>query len=201
MYNAVLNSYLLSGGLRSQSGPLPNPGACSQGIIQFPNVPTGSGGTTTVTVVPASNGLYVMDLGTDSVTLAHKGAAVGTATFLNASAISNVMAGSYLGVIFKRNSTPITTLVGFGPGSGSSITGGGYSNIDSDPFSAHANNVTITLTSVNSNGFLTGTVTDANGTHSPFVAVASLSDGKYFLYGITTDTSTTTPYAIFLAQQ
>jgi hypothetical protein len=108
---------------------------------------------------------------------------------------------NYLGFLFKRNSTPITTFVGFGPGSGNSITGGSFVHQDSDPFSAHGTDITIDLPSANNNGFLQGTVVDSNGTHTPFVAVITNSGGKYFLFGITTDVSTTTPYAILLAQQ
>ena len=42
---------------------------------------------------------------------------------------------------------------------------------------------------------------DNAGTHSPFVAMVSNSGNKNFLFGITTDTSNTTPYAVLLIQQ
>lgn len=201
-YNFTLDSYLLSGTLRtSVSGPLPNPGTCSNGVITVPNVPAQNGGSSTVTAVSAPNGLYVLDLGRNSLTNTGQGGAVGTTTNISASQVSSAMGLNYLGFVFKRNSTPITTFVGFGPGSGTSITGGSYTALDTDPFNNHGTNITIDLPATNSNGFLQGTVTDSNGTHTPFVAVITNSGGKYFLFGITTDTTTTTPYAILLAQQ
>ena len=202
-YNLSELSYLLDGTLRSsQSGPLPNPGTCSNGVITVPNVPTGSGGASTVTAIAASNGLFILDLGRDSITGNGRGGAVGTSTPIDASQMSVAMSQNYLGFLFKRNSTPITTFVAFqaSPGSGSSLTGGAFTNLDTDAFVAHADDITISLPGANSNGFLEGTVTDANGTHSPFLAVLTSNSGKYFLFGITTDTSTTTPYAILLAQ-
>lgn len=195
-YNVSVNSYLLDGTLRtSQSGALPS-GTCASGVVSIPNVPTGSG-STTVTVAPAANGLYIIDLGPG------RGAAVGSQTFAVDSATLNAaMSASYLGAIFRRNSTPITTFAGFGPGSGTSITGGAFANPDTDAFSAHATNVTLNFTSVNSNGFLQGDVTDsATGlTHTPFVGMVTQNAGKFFIFGITTDTSTTTPYVILLSQ-
>jgi hypothetical protein len=201
-YNFTLNSYLLDGTLRTAaSGPLPNPGTCSNGVITVPNVPTASGGTVDVTEIAAPNGLYVLDLGRDSLTGIGKGAAIGTTTNIDPSQIGVAMSQSYLGFVFRRNSTPITTFVGFGPGSGTSITGGTYVNRDTDPFNAHGTNFTIDLPNTTGTGLLQGTVTDPNGTHSPFIAVITNSGGKYFLFGITTDTSTATPYAVVLAQQ
>jgi len=201
-YNFTLDSYLLDGTLRSGSGAIPNPGTCSDGVITIPGVPDQDDpGSSTVTAIAAPGGLYVLDLGIDSDSGDGKGSAVGTTTEIDPTQVSTAMTLNYLGFLFKRNSTPMTTFVGFGPGSGTSITGGSYANQDTDPFSAHATNITISLPGTNSNGFLQGTVTDSNGTHTPFVAVITNSGGKYFLFGITTDVSTTTPYAIVLAQQ
>jgi trimeric autotransporter adhesin len=201
-YNFTVESYLLDGTLRaSQSGPLPSPGTCSNGVITVPNIPDSSGGTSTTTAVAAPNGLYVLDLGRDSLSDTGKGGAVGTTTNIGSSGISSALGLNYLGFLFKRNSSPITTFVGFGPGSGTSITGGSYANPTTDPFSAHGTDVAINLSGTNSNGFLQGTVTDSNGTHTPFVAVITNSGGKYFLFGITTDTNSTQPYAIVLVQQ
>jgi uncharacterized protein YjdB len=201
-YNFTVDSYLLDGTLRTtSSGPLPNPGTCTNGVITVPRVPDASGGTSNVTAIAAPNGLYVLDLGRNSITNNGKGGAVGTTTIVDPTQLSTAMGANYLGFLFKRNSTPITTFVGFGPGSGTAITGGTYVNQDSDPFDAHGTTITINLPSVNGEGFLQGTVTDPNGTHNPFVAVITNSGGQYFLFGITTDTSSTTPYAIVLAQQ
>ena len=188
------DSYLLDGALRTaESGPLPT-GTCSNGMITIPNVPTSGGGTVTVTAL-TNNGLYVIDLGVG------KGAAVGSQNFVGTAGLGAALANNFLGVLFKRNSTPITTFVGFGPGSGTSITGGAFSNITSDPFSNHGTGVTIDLSTVNANGFLQGTLADSEGTHSPFVGMVSNNANKVFIFGITTDTSTTTPYAVILIQK
>jgi hypothetical protein len=196
-YNLLTNSYVLDGTLRAaNSGTLPS-GTCGGNTISIPNVPTGNG-PVTVTVAPAANGLYVIDLGPG------QGAAIGSQNFVvDSASINAAMSAQYLGVVFTRNSIPITTFVGFGPGSGASISGGPFVNQDSDPFTAHGTNLTINLISVNANGFLQGTVTDSNTglTHTPFVAMLTQNGGKYFLFGITTDISSATPYVILLAQQ
>ena len=135
--------------------------------------------------------------------IGRRGAAVGSQNFaVDSTTLNSAMSATYLGAIFTRNSSPITTFVGFGPGSGTSISGGAYINQDSDPFSAPATNVTINLTSVDANGFLEGTVTDSTTglTHTPFVAMLTQNGGQFFIFGITTDTSTTTPYVILLAE-
>jgi len=196
-YNFSLSSYLLNGGLRTPpSGALPS-GTCGNNVITIPNVPAG-GGTTTATVAAASNGLYIIDLGPGN------GAAVGSQNFVtDPNTLNTAMGATYLGVVFRRNSTPITTFVGFGPGAGTSISGGSFANPSTDPFSNHDTNIIISLTTPpNADGFLQGTVTDTTTglTHAPFVAMVTQDGGQFFLFGITTDTSTSTPYVIILAQ-
>jgi len=196
-YNLSINSYLLDGTLRTaRSGALPS-GTCGGNLISIPNVPTGNG-PVTVTVTPAANGLYVIDLGPG------QGAALGSQSFAtDTTTLNAAMSAQYIGALFTRNSVPITTFVGFGPGSSTSISGGAFVNQDSDPFSAHGSNLTINLSGVNANGFLQGTVSDTNTglTHTPFVAMLTQNGGKFFLFGITTDTGSTTPYVILLVQQ
>lgn len=195
-YNLSVNSYLLDGTLRTaHSGTLPS-GTCNGNTITIPGVPTGNG-PVTVTVAPASNGLYVIDLGPG------QGAAIGSQSFaVDAATVNAAMSAQYIGAVFTRNSSPITTFVGFGPGSGTSISGGAFVNQESDPFSAHGSNLTINLTGVNASGFLQGTVSDTNTglTHTPFVAMLTQNGGQFFLFGITTDTGASTPYVILLAQ-
>jgi large repetitive protein len=191
-YNLSYDSYLLDGTLRASSGALPT-GSCSNGMITIPNVPTGSGNVTVTAL--ADNGLYIIDLGVG------QGSAVGSQNFVASTNLNAELANNFLGVLFKRNSTPITTFVGFGPGSGTSISGGQFTNMTTDPFSSHGTDVTLDLSSVDANGFLQGTLTDSEGTHSPFVGMVSTNASKVFIFGITTDTSATTPYAVILLQQ
>lgn len=201
-YLITANSYLLDGTLRTQqSGQLP-PGTCTNGVITIPNVPTSSGGTTTVTVAAATNGLYLIDLGPGH------GSAIGSQNFIGTSGLNPALSNGFNGYVFKRNAVapnPITTFVGFGPGAGSSISGGAYTNIDTDPFVNHATDITLNLTTVNANGFLQGTLTDSAGTHDPFIGLVTNNDGKYFIFGLTTDisngvTQTLQPYALMLIQ-
>jgi|SRR5208337_2050987 len=192
-YSLNLNSYLLGGTSQSIFGQLPS-GTCANNTIVIANV-LENGTPSALTVAPSSNGLYVIDFGPGN------GAAVGSQNFVSPSNVGTVVDGQYIGAVFKRDSNPITTFVGFGPGSGTSITGGAFVNQDTDPFFAHTNDITISLPGVNSDGFLQGTVTDENGNHSPFVALATENGGNFFLFGITTDSSNTTPYVILLAQQ
>jgi hypothetical protein len=203
VYNVTVNSYLLDGTLRTQqSGALPTGGTCSNGVITFPNVPTSDGSTTTVTVVAASNGLYLIDDGPG------RGSSVGSQNFIGSTQLSAALSNGFTGYVFKRNAVapnPITTFVGFGPGSGTSITGGTYANITTDPFANHGTDITVDLSSVNSNGFLQGTLTDAAGTHTPLVGLVTNNGGKFFVFGLTTDNSggvsePTQPYAVILIQ-
>lgn len=201
-YNLTVSSYLLDGTLRtSQSGQLPV-GTCSNGVMTIPNVPTSGGGTTTVTVAAATNGLYIVDLGPGH------GSAIGSQNFVGETGLNAALSNGFNGVAFKRNAiapNPLTTFVGFGPGSGTSITGGAYTNIDTDSFASHGTDITIDLPTVNPNEFLQGTLIDGAGTHTPFVALVTNNGGKYFIFGITTDMNngvmtSTQPYVVILVQ-
>jgi hypothetical protein len=95
--------------------------------------------------------------------------------------------------------------VGFGRRSGSSVSGGAYANIDTDPFANRGTDITLNLTTTNANGFLQGTLTDSAGTHDPFVGLVTSNAGKYFIFGLTTEISggamvSTEPYAVLLIQ-
>jgi Putative Ig domain len=190
-YVVTVNSYLLDGTLRAQqSGQLP-PGTCVNGVITFPG--------TTITVAAASNGLYLIDLGPG------KGAAIGSQNFVGTAGLNAALSNGFNGYVFKRNGTPRVTFVGFGPGSGSSISGGDYTNIDTDPFTNHATDIALNLTTTNANGFLQGTLTDGAGTHNPFIGLVTNNGGKCFIFGLTTDISGgvmvgTQPYAVILIQ-
>jgi hypothetical protein len=203
-YAITHNSYLLDGTLRTQqSGQLPL-GTCANGVITIPNVPTSGGATATVTVAAATNVLYLIDLGPG------KGAAIGSQNFVGTAGLNAALSNGFNGYVFKRNGTPRVTFVGFGPGSGTSISGGAYPNIDTDPFANHGTDTTLNRTTANANGFLQGTLTDSAGTHDPFVGLVTNNGGKYFIFGLTTDISNgvmqngvmqnTQPYAVMLIQ-
>jgi len=160
------------------------PGTCNGNVLTIPGVHTGNG-----PVAAAANGLSVIDLGPC------QGVAIGSQSFaVDAASSNSAMSTQYIGAVFTRNSVPITSFVGFGPGSGTSISGGPHASQDTDPFSAHGTNLTISLAGVNANGFLQGTVSDTNTglTHTPFVAMLSQNGSKFFLFGITTDTGSAT---------
>lgn len=117
--------------------------------------------------------------------------------------IASIVAGQYTGMVFNQTFAKTKPAkVGFGPGAGSSISGGTFANIKTDAFSAHANNITITLAAGPSAGLLTGSVTDVNGVHSPMIVmVMTAKNGKFQIVLLTTDTSFTEPYHIFLSQK
>ncbi len=198
-YKVTQQSFLLDG-TQLNSGSLPD-GTCTNSVINIPNVPQSEGGTANYTAITGpSNGMYVLDMGKNSITQAGEGGAIGSSTPLTGAPLSDAFAQNYFGFLFTRNSTPITNFVGFSPLSGTSINGGTYTNLDTDPFDSHGTSITIDLPATNTNGFLEGTLTDTNGAHTPFVAIITKSAGKYYLFGITTDTSNTTPYVVMLAQ-
>jgi Bacterial Ig-like domain (group 2) len=183
-YSFTANSYLLDGTLRTaQSGAYPNPGTCSNGVVTVQGVPTSDGGTAIVTAVLGPDGLWAVDLGLDSVGSTPRGGAVGTTTEIGSSQFSSAMGAHYMGFIFKANSTPITSFVGFGAGNGNSLIGGTFANQNTDPFSNHGTDTTITLQGTsNSQGFLQGNVVDSNGQHEPFICVITQNGEQYFLY-------------------
>jgi hypothetical protein len=98
---------------------------------------------------------------------------------------------------------PTTDAVGFGPGSGNSISGGVYSNIDTDPFSAHATDYVISLGAQTSPGlFPGGTLTVRSQTLQTFDVVVGQVNGKFVLLGVTLDNSAPIqPYVVLLIQQ
>jgi hypothetical protein len=114
--------------------------------------------------------------------------------------IISITAARYTAVIFKDNPVSLQ-LAGFGPGANPSITGGTFTNISTDLFNTHANNITISFTGQPSNGLLTGTVTDGNGTHTPMIAEVTQVGGFFQIFILTTDTTSIKPYHIFLSQQ
>lgn len=117
-------------------------------------------------------------------------------------------AARYTAVIFKDSPVVSLQLAGFGPGAVPSMTGGTFTNISTDLFNTHANNITITFSNTGipsidqpSNGLLTGTVTDGNGAHTPMIAEVTQVGGFFQIFILTTDASSTQPYHIFLSQQ
>jgi hypothetical protein len=118
---------------------------------------------------------------------------------------SLVTMGSYLGIVYDPGGAKPTQIVGFGPGSASSITGGAFDAIDTDPFNAHLNNLTITFGAQSTNGLFTGgTIADSvtNYSFAPLVTVVGLSSaGKVdtLILGISFDFKSNTPVLIFLA--
>jgi hypothetical protein len=135
-----------------------------------------------------------------------KGSAIGSQNFVGTAGVNAALSNGFNGYVFKRNETPRVTFVGFGPGSGTSVSGGAYANIDTDPFANHGTDITLNLTTTSANGFLQGTLTDSAGTHDPFVGLVTSNAGKYFIFfGLTTEISggamvSTEPYAVMLIQ-
>jgi hypothetical protein len=177
-------------GFRLDGTPVPetgNPLTCSNGFF-----PATSQNDSTFAV--SFNKLIAIGTPTTSTS---KGF-IGIPTPSGPVSIAAVVGASYHGMIFKPNN--VLQLVGFGPGAASTITGGTFTNVRTDPFAAHANNITIHFSAGPSNGFLTGSVVDGNGTHTPIIAEVGTAGGKFFIFLLYTDTSSTTPAFILLRQ-
>jgi hypothetical protein len=158
-------------------------------------------GTSPVTAAFSSHGAMVIDNGTGVPV-------VGMQQPTGMLVTSTIFAGQYLGVIYQPNSQAsiVTQMVGFGgPTPGTTLSGGSYNNIASDPFSAHATDVVITLgTQTNPGLFPGGTLAIGTTTISNFDVVAGQVNGKLVLYGVGIDTSnpsTPQPTAVLLIQQ
>lgn len=114
--------------------------------------------------------------------------------------IATIVAGQYTAMLFRHSHN--IKLAGFGPGAGSSISGGAFANIKTDAFNTHANNITINFAAGPSAGLLTGSVVDENGvTHSPMIAEVNTFKGKIVILLLTADTTTTETFHILLKQQ
>ena len=158
-------------------------------------------GTSPVTAAFSSHGALVMDNGTGIPI-------VGVQQPPGMLLTSTILAGQYLGVLYQSNSQAsiITQMVGFGgPNPGTTLTGGPYTNIDSDAFSAHATNLAIALGTQASPGlFPGGTLTIGTTTVTSFDVVAGQVNGKLVLYGVGLDSSNSSspqPAAVLLVQQ
>jgi hypothetical protein len=110
-----------------------------------------------------------------------------------------MMGAQFLGVSWKP-ATGQRQMVGFGPGSGTSIAGGAFANPGSDSFTNHPDDETISITQQSENGLLKGTLTSTAGT-TPFVAVASQISGKWVLFGTAQDGANSQPWNIFLLEK
>ena len=166
------------------------------------------------TVAFSASGLMVIDNGTGIPAVGIKQPAANIFPSL-------IFGGQYLGTVFyandrttscpfpippgcRANPLSATDFVGFGPGSATSISGGIYQNIGSDPFSAHGTNYGITLGTQTSPGLFTGsTLTIGTNTLTNFDAVVGQVNGKFVLFGVTLDSTVTPiqPYAVLLIQQ
>jgi hypothetical protein len=206
-YNLSFNTFRLDGtGHTSNTFPTVSCDSTFQ-VLSFT-------GTTSlpVTMAFSAHGAMVIDNGTGipSVGLQQP------ASPLLTSGMNGILAGQYLGVLFHPNLAPgtlrnpghITRMVGFGPNTGTTLTGGIYGNPGADPFSAHPADEVITLGTQTSPGLFTGG-TLAIGTNpvitiNNFDVVVGQVNGKFVLYGIGLDTSNSSspqPTAVLLIQQ
>jgi hypothetical protein len=168
-------------------------------------------GTTSlpVTMAFSGHGAMVIDNGTGIP-------AVGLQQPTGMLMTSAILAGQYLGVLFHPNmpagslANPghISQMVGFGPNTGTTLTGGIFVSPGTDPFANHLTDHVITLGTQTSPGLFTGG-TFAIGTNpvitiKNFDVVAGVVNNKFVLYGIGLDTSSSSsmqPTAVLLIQK
>jgi hypothetical protein len=208
-YNFTFNSFKLD----ATPGTSTNvPGLSCDPNLQVFSFTNASGVTSTVAI--SASGLMVIDNGTGTPAVGVQQPAANLST-------TAILGGQYLGTVFFANDrtqrvcsrpplpvchtgpAPATDLVGFGPGSTTSISGGTYSFISSDPFSAHATDHIISLGTQTSPGlFPGGTLTIGGFARANFDVVVGQVNGKFVLFGVTLDTPPPNqPYAVLLIQQ
>ena len=208
-YNFAFNSLTLEGvtGTSSTLSGL----SCDSNLKVFSSTST-TGIISTVAI--SADGVVVLDNGTGipAVGIQQPAANLPATVILDA---------QYLGTVFFANdkvlticpgipnpcrTTPAaaTDLVGFGPGSSTSISGGTYQNISSDPFSNHGTSYGITLgTQIRPGLFTGGTLAIGTNTLTNFDAVVGQVNNKFVLFGVTLDSTASPiqPYALLLIQQ
>ena len=193
-YDLTLTTFPLNG---PSNGAITFPNVSCDATLQTITVP----GPSSVTAAFSTHGALVMDNGTGIPVI---GVQQPSGMLLT----GTILAGQYLGVLYQPNqvSSIITQMVGFGgPNPGTTLTGGPYNNIDSDPFSAHATNLVITLGTQTSPGlFPGGTLMIGITRITNFDVVAGQVNGKLVLYGVGLDSSNSSspqPTAVLLIQQ
>jgi hypothetical protein len=208
-YNFAFNSFTLEGatGTSSTLSGL----SCDSNLKVFSST-SATGIISTVAI--SADGVVVLDNGTGipAVGVQQPAANLPATVILDA---------QYLGTVFFANDkvlticpgipnpcrTPpaaATDLVGFGPGSSTSISGGTYQNISSDPFSNHGTSYGITLgTQIRPGLFTGGTLAIGTNTLTNFDAVVGQVNNKFVLFGVTLDSTVSPiqPYAVLLIQQ
>lgn len=204
VYSLTFNSFQLDG---TQHPSNTFPAVSCDSTFQVLTIPGTSPGP--VTMAFSGHGAMVIDNGTGipSVGLQQP------ANPLSTSGMNGILAGQYLGVFFRPNSAPgtfqnpahITQMVGFGPNTGATLTGGIFVSPGGDLISAHPNDQVVTLGAQTSPGlFPGGTLAIGTTTIMNFDVVAGQVNGKFVLYGIGLDTSNSSspqPTAVLLIQQ
>jgi Putative Ig domain len=207
-YNFALNSFTLEGatGTSNRLASL----TCDSNLKVFSST-SATGIVSTVGI--SASGVMVIDNGTGIP-------AVGVQQPVANLPATAILGAQYLGTVFYANDkvltvcplhyscyyppAPATDLVGFGPGSASSISGGTYQKFSTDPFSAHGTSYTITLgTQIRPGLFTGGTLTIGTNTLPNFDVVVGQMNGKFVLFGVTLDNAVTPvqPYVVLLVQQ
>jgi hypothetical protein len=208
-YNFAFNSFTLEGATGT-SNTLP--GLSCDGNLKVFSSTSATGIISTVAI--SASGFMVVDNGTGIP-------AVGVQQPLANLSTTAILGAQYLGAVFFANDNvttfcpgppiPCTTkpaaatdLVGFGPGSATSISGGTYQKINSDLFNTHATNYVVTLGTQTSPGLFTGGTLAVSGKSlGNFDAVVGQVKGKFVLFGVTLDDTVTPiqPYVVLLVQQ
>jgi len=204
-YNLTFNTFQLNG-TASTANAMQTGVLCDNTfqVLSF----TGST-SNQVTMAFSGHGTMVIDNGTGipAVGLQQPGGALST------SGTNGILAGQYLGVLFQPN-MPVGTLanpghisqmVGFGPNTGTTLTGGIFVSPGTDPFANHLTDHVITLGTQTSPGlFPKGTLAIGSTTIQNFDVVAGQVKGKFVLYGVGLDTSNSSspqPTALLLIQK
>ena len=102
----------------------------------------------------------------------------------------------FRGVLFRNNAGSNFTQLIWARGNNTTLDAGTYSNIDAG---TESGGVTVSFSSQPSNGVVSGTIDDGT-THTTTFLINQIG-GKYQIYGISTDTSNTTPYNLMLMQR
>ncbi|MBI3609652.1 MAG: hypothetical protein HY204_03000 [Nitrospirae bacterium] len=119
--------------------------------------------------------------------------------------LTAIASKNYRGVLFKRVGTADTTEpVGAEPGTGldaGNLKGFCYTDVEAN--TRCANPVTLDLVGAGQTtaGIVSLTLTDADSSLHTFVFMANQVGGKYLLFGISTNTSSTEPYNVILIEQ
>lgn len=159
---------------------------------------TGSDGTNTFTFQTSSSGSFMGDVAPPTPTTLQVAGFFGMSAPGSPVNLTNVVLSGkeFRGIVFRNNAVSNHTELVWARGNNTYLDAGTYSNIDAG---TESSGVSIGFGSQPSNGVVAGGIYDGSSHTTTFLI--NQVGGKYLIYGISTDGSSTQPYNLMLMER